>query len=358
MANGSAPARRRLTRSLRLSAAAVLAAATIVATSTTGGASFTCSTAQTWSLGSLGSGDWRNVAFGNGTWVAVSQAPQSIAYSTDDGTTWTSAVPPVNANWFAVGYGGPTGQEKFVAMSTTNHIATSPDGVTWTLQSSPAPSNTQFADVAYGGGRFVGVGGASTTRVVSSPDGITWTGGNIDNSRQWTSVTYGNGTWVAVSFDGYVATSPDGLVWSAASAAPQTNQWRSVAYGNNTFLAVAQNGTNRAMTSPDGVTWTVSPTAPANQFYEVAFGDGVFAAVAIGGTAQKSAFTVDGQTWNPVATPSPGTQLWSSVAHGNGKFLAVGYSSSNAPDGSMTSSCTPAQAPQTPTSPVGPAYTG
>jgi hypothetical protein len=131
-----------------------------------------------------------------------------------------------------------------------------------------------------------------------------------------------------------------------------------VAYGNNTFLAVGESGTNRAMTSPDGVTWTISPTAPANQFYEVAFGDGVFAAVAIGGTAQKSAFTADGQTWNPVATPSPGTQLWSSVAYGNGKFLAVGYSSSNVPDGSMISSCTPAQAPQTPTSPVGPAYTG
>jgi hypothetical protein len=99
-------------------------------------------------------------------------------------------------------------------------------------------------------------------RVISSPDGVTWVGGNLDNTKQWTSVTYGAGTWVAVSFDGSVATSTDAVTWVTA-AAPEANQWRSVAYGNSTFLAVAQNGTNRAMTSPDGSMTSVCATTQA-----------------------------------------------------------------------------------------------
>ena len=45
------------------------------------------------------------------------------------------------------------------------------------------------------------------------------------------------------------------LQWLPA-AASAANNWRSVTYGNGLFVAVSDNGTNRVMTSPDGINWT------------------------------------------------------------------------------------------------------
>ena len=78
-------------------------------------------------------------------------------------------------------------------------------------------------------------------------------------------MTFGNGVFVAVAFDGThrVMTSPDGVTWTAQTAA-EANGWDSVTFGNGVFVAVAQGGTHRVMTSPDGVTWTAQTAAEAN----------------------------------------------------------------------------------------------
>lgn len=81
--------------------------------------------------------------------------------------------------------------------------------------------------------------------------GETWTARMAAEANPWQSVTYGNGLFVAVAYNGTnrVMTSPDGVTWTARSAAEQ-NQWYSVTYGNGVFVAVADSGTNRVMTSP------------------------------------------------------------------------------------------------------------
>ena len=53
---------------------------------------------------------------------------------------------------------------------------------------------------------------------------------------------------------------------------PTRNSWRSVAFGNGLFVAVSDDGTNRAMTSTDGVSWTTRTAAAANRWQSVAFG--------------------------------------------------------------------------------------
>ncbi|MFV0552903.1 MAG: beta strand repeat-containing protein, partial [Anaerorhabdus sp.] len=101
----------------------------------------------------------------------------------------------------------------------------------------------------------------------------------------WYSVTYANGLFVAVSYDGtnQVMTSPDGINWTARTAAAAST-WRSITYGNGLFVAVATGGTNRVMTSPDGITWTARTAAEANQWYSVVYGNGLFIAVTNTGT--------------------------------------------------------------------------
>ena len=107
---------------------------------------------------------------------------------------------------------------------------------------------------------------------------------------QWSSVTYGNGLFVAMTFSGTgdgVMTSPDGITWTLRTSAAD-NDWQSVTYGNGLFVAVAYSGTgNRVMTSPDGITWTLRTSAADNNWRSVTYGNGLFVAVAYSGTGNR-----------------------------------------------------------------------
>ena len=195
---------------------------------------------------------------------------------------WT-AQSAAEANWWnAVAYGNGT----FVAVSGdgTNRVMTSTDGITWTAHAAAAASN--WARVTYGNGTFVAIIGSGDTRVMTSTDnGVTWTARTDAEANGWASIAYGNGTFVAVSYDGThrVMTSTDGITWTARSAA-EANSWVSVTYGNGIFVAVAVDGTNRTMTSTDGINWTASVAAEANSWSAVTYGNGIFVAIARSGT--------------------------------------------------------------------------
>lgn len=117
--------------------------------------------------------------------------------------------------------------------------------------------------------------------------GEVWTARSVAESSLWNSVTYGDGLYVAVAINGTnrVMTSPDGITWIVRSAA-ENSYWRSVTYGAGKFVAVAASGTNRVMTSADGINWTARSAAEANGWWSVTWGDGLFVAVTGSGTNQ------------------------------------------------------------------------
>jgi hypothetical protein len=162
-----------------------------------------------------------------------------------------------------------------------------------------------------------------------------WTSRSAAANNIWNSVAYGNGLFVAVSSDGTnrVMTSPDGITWTARSAAAN-NTWNSVAYGNGVFVAVSSDGTNRVMTSPDGITWTVRSAAEANTWFSVTYGNGLFVAVSYSGT-NRVMTSPDGITWT--ARSAAEANVWYSVIYGNGMFVAVAGAGTNrvmtSPDG-------------------------
>ena len=116
-------------------------------------------------------------------------------------------------------------------------------------------------------------------------DGVTWTSRTSAVDNNWSSVTYGNGLFVAVSTTGTgnrVMTSPDGISWTIRTSAAD-NSWNSVTYGNGLFVAASYDGVgNRVMTSPDGITWTIRTSAANNSWNSVTYGNGLFVAVEIG----------------------------------------------------------------------------
>jgi hypothetical protein len=168
----------------------------------------------------------QGAAYGNDMFV-VGGTGGKIAYSSD-GITWTAieggteegqsqisgdtSVVIVN-----IAYGGPAGQEKFVAVSTKGQMAWSSDGITWN-QITPSTFNINtdrsFRFVTWGGGRFLAGGGPVSTTpeggfIVESSDGVTWTRVTLsDNStKAFYGAAYGGGKFIALDSQGILAVS-------------------------------------------------------------------------------------------------------------------------------------------------------
>jgi len=233
--------------------------------------------------------------------VAVAYSGSNRVMISPDGFDWTPIFSIPSLPWTSVTYGDGL----FVAVAAvtsfaSQHVATSSDGVNWTMRpSAAAGSNQLWNSVTYGNGLFVavayGYGLFGPSAVMTSPNGINWTDRQAPYNG-WTSVTYGDGLFVAVASDGAnrVMTSPDGINWTERQAPltydpeifydVEADGWNAVTYGAGLFVAVATNGTNRVMTSPDGINWTVRSPAEANSWRAITYGGGLFAAVASDGT--------------------------------------------------------------------------
>jgi hypothetical protein len=78
---------------------------------------------------------------------------------------------------------------------------------------------------------------------MSSTDGYSWNIPNrVTTRKDWESVTYGNGKYVAVSSDGEshdVMYSTDGNSWTTGSLTSTSAYWSDVAYGGGKFAAVS-----------------------------------------------------------------------------------------------------------------------
>ncbi|NCS95498.1 MAG: hypothetical protein GW761_17030 [Leptospira sp.] len=157
---------------------------------------------------------------------------------------------------------------------------------------------------------------------------LSWSPRMAAEANAWRSVTYGNGLFVAVSLVGTnrIMTSPDGITWTPRSA-PQPNSWVSVTFGNGLFVAVSFDGVNRVMTSPDGITWTPRSASEPNEWISVAYGNGLYVAVTYTGT-NRVMTSPDGTVWTSRVVPEP-TNFWISVTYGNGLFVAVSSTGTN-----------------------------
>ncbi len=173
-----------------------------------------------------------------------------------------------------------------------------------------------------------------------------WRSRSAEDNNSWLDVTFGGGIFVAVSTDGTnrVMTSPDGISWTARSAS-QVNQWFAVIHGDGTFVATSFDGTNRVMTSTDGISWTNRSASQANQWRGLAHGDGLFVAVSNVGT-NRVMTSPTGETWTN-RTASDANE-WIQVTYGNGIFVAVAITGTDrvmtSPDGITWTGQTASQA--------------
>lgn len=236
------------------------------------------------------------VCFGDGKFVALSGAGH-VAVSTN-GTFWESSLLPDNVAlaMTAITHGGG----RFVAVGSRQVSAnpydyraviySSTNGVDWTNWMSTAVSRAN--GVAYGNGKFVVVGGGYNTHwehnIHLSTNGVDWTPQSSPVYQHY-AVAFGGGQFVASTGARNFRTSADGETWATQNFYAPNVFAASITYGNGTFVAVGSQDQfqHTVLRSEDGTNWQVrsfGPLYPNSFLTGVAFGADTFVAV---GTPQN-----------------------------------------------------------------------
>ncbi|MEI7690427.1 MAG: hypothetical protein WCI63_02280 [bacterium] len=255
----------------------------------------------------LGSG----VAFNGKTWVAVGDGPNPIVTSTD-GIIWTGrdkifkggvGVAWNGSMWVAVGY------QKYGDRTNRTSIATSTDGIKWVARSTPML--TGAANVAWNGSSWLVTGENSYTgfsKIVISTDGINWTERASQFSSTANDVAWNGHNWIVVgSGQNVSAVSSDGTNWTVApyestpfvditGVAWNGNMWVGVGVGKS---GEYPSGTGIIATSTDGISWTARDVSKISYYAkDVAWNGSRWIVVGYGYPSPNTIVTsTDGINW-------------------------------------------------------------
>lgn len=222
---------------------------------------------------------WSGLAHGAGTWVAVAggvnQPSTQVAYSTNNGTSWTSINPLTSRRWLSLGYANG----HFVATDSAT-AAYSTDGISWTVGANTiTASNGSIYYVGDGLNAWYairGIGGSAIRVQSSTNNGATWStatetvvSGGMAGS---THSRWGNGVFVVI-LEGSttVWTSNDAVTWTATANALGTDtnavRFNSLVFAKGYFIATTSqfaSFTYNIWFSSNGTTWTRATTVGTN----------------------------------------------------------------------------------------------
>jgi hypothetical protein len=156
-----------------------------------------------------------------------------------------------------------------------------------------------------------------------------------DNSRAATSVAtqsspcrfahkaqvFGNGRWVALTSDGKLQSSTDGIEWNSAYL-PVESFLRRVAFGHGRFVAVGGSyaaANSVILTSVNGRSWNLAANPSRHVLHGVTYSGDRFIAVGAGGTILTSK---SGRRWQKQNSGTDATLA--AVVHGNGTCVIGG----------------------------------
>lgn len=186
------------------------------------------------------------------------------------------------------------------------------------------PDGSRLSDAEFGGAAGVVFEPGGDMALLSS--GIRQT---------WRAAAYGKNKFVAVSTDGRIAHSADGLTWIEAETPGAGNKFYAVVYGGGKFIVAGSKSSDRPdavslLYSTDGITWLTANDTPLNAdgYMAAAYGDGLFVAF---NPSRSGAYSRDGVNWFEAKLPKLyNNATWDGVAYGAGRFVAVSSGSTTA----------------------------
>jgi hypothetical protein len=228
--------------------------------------------------------------------------PGEQSYATDTNTlkigdginTWSN-LPPIGSSSTS-----PLMTDNFMvaggqgSLSPGTSLAYSYDGLTWVVSPTTMFDSGLCLGLAWNGSIWLAVGNDGTDGLIaSSPDGITWTadlsggstpfsGSGVSNTGSVHAAAWNGSLWVAGGSDGFVsviATSPDGKTWTAQTSPfnngsnQDSSSCNAVASNGTMFVAGGQSESvysNDIAYSYDGIRWVIPPT---ESIFELTTGD-------------------------------------------------------------------------------------
>jgi hypothetical protein len=218
---------------------------------------------------------WKFISYANSVLVAGGQtsANDNIAFSTNDGLTWTNSGVASGLSIIGLAHDGT----RFVALSAGGVPVTSTNGTNWTVQTTIASGGAQFGSMVWGNGVFVACPYSGTTGVCyTSTDGVTWTQRSIGVAQFFGKVVFLNNQFVAINTSSpyHLCTSSDGITWTAKTNCPLSPN--SIIYEGGLYYVVGLWGA--MANSSDLTTWSGN-TYP----YQSHFGTSLIAVYLVNG---------------------------------------------------------------------------
>lgn len=226
-------------------------------------------------------GNFTNIIYSSGTYVAVAAGQTAGAYSTN-GTNWYDMVLPGKAKLNCLAGGVDTANGTlpvFVTMidndATGDSLAWSLDGINWTLSELPV-NNFDCVSLATDGRLFIGI--QNTSRVILSGsltyDGYSTyefhvsTGNSNLPTNGSVAINYkAGGSWggdmvvITDSSNDYFYFSDDIQNYFAGDILPVSAVFKHVAGSKDRWYAVGTSVNNTVLKSTNGTTWTLDLSA-------------------------------------------------------------------------------------------------
>lgn len=258
---------------------------------------------------------------------------RNTGYSTD-GVTWTFGGQLPN-NTTVESYGAQVrsyvtrsnGKKLVFSDSYTNPVIKENDSSSW-VHSGPEEFQAFKRIIPYGNG-FYAIGKAGTgytgysPYVVKTTDSIIWNPYALNSTTQSgpTGIAVNGNTVVITMQEPFVQLSVDGgQTYNAVSAPEYLND---VAYGNGVFVAVSYNTYGKVWTSSDGTAWT-ERTAPLGSYlFDVTFLNGYFISTDQQRYASNGDDAGSGNNWIMYSTDGINWSK-SAVAGGGGAYITYG----------------------------------
>ncbi|MDB6073735.1 MAG: hypothetical protein JWO89_1375, partial [Verrucomicrobiaceae bacterium] len=277
----------------------------------------------------------------NGNRQVIVGGSGGVLTSDDAGLTWVPRYTGSNAFYTRV---VPVGATGFLAVGDYGHVATSPDGIVWSDVILPGTARSSFLGAASNGLQTVIVGydyGSypSFPFIFSSSDLVHWTRSTVPAVTGGAQAVVWNGSKFVVvggSFDihgneeqAIVMTSTDGVVWALGTPPAAAKMLENLIWAGDKFIAF--NYTNKAYTSPDGVTWTERSLGTKGIINGVSVTGTQVLAVGLGGVIANS---TNGTTWTQRASGVTTLDLEGVVKTAT-NYIAIGgfHSIFTSPDG-------------------------
>jgi hypothetical protein len=204
------------------------------------------------------------------------------------------------------------------------------------------PTVNNLSSVTYGNGQFVAVGDNGT--ILTSPDGVTWTSRGSGTSSNLNSVTYGNRQYVAVGGNSVLG-STDGIIWNSyndsinyiglgGGSQVGHGSLSFISYGNGQYWAIFGLGSmgDYIVASSDGIGWQSMAEASFMGMYTFnTCSNGARIVLGWQSPGTHPFISTNNGTWNDY---NPGISQFTCGTYGNGLYVVMGSLIFTSTDGS------------------------